>query len=85
MTLRAHHITAGHHRADPVLTDVSLAIAPGRIVGLTGPSGSGKTTLARVLAGLHAPTAGTSPLTGSLSRALAGRWSRCCSSRPARR
>lgn len=58
MSLRAHHITAGHHPDDPVLTDISLTIAAGSIIGLTGPSGSGKTTLARVLAGLHTPQRG---------------------------
>ncbi|MDH6284269.1 ABC transporter ATP-binding protein [Prescottella agglutinans] len=57
MALTAHHITAGHP-GRPVLADVSLTVAPGRVVGLTGPSGSGKTTLARVLAGLHTPTSG---------------------------
>lgn len=58
MSLRAHHITAGHHPGTPVLTDVSLDIPAGSIVGLTGPSGSGKTTLARVLTGLHAADQG---------------------------
>lgn len=66
MTLQAHHITAGHHPGDPVLTDVSLAVAPGRIVGLTGPSGSGKTTLARVLARLHTPDRGHITIDGQL-------------------
>lgn len=58
MSLHAHHITAGHHPGTPVLTDVTLTIPAGSIVGLTGPSGSGKTTLARVLTGLHTPQQG---------------------------
>ncbi|MCZ4590442.1 ATP-binding cassette domain-containing protein [Rhodococcus opacus] len=58
MSLHAHHITAGHHPGDPVLTDVTLTIPAGTTIGLTGPSGSGKTTLARVLAGLHTPHRG---------------------------
>lgn len=41
------------------LADVSLAIAPGEIFGLTGASGSGKTTLIRTLVGLIAPNRGT--------------------------
>jgi len=36
---------------------VSLAVAPGRIVGLVGESGSGKSTLARALLGLLRPPA----------------------------
>jgi ABC-type dipeptide/oligopeptide/nickel transport system ATPase subunit len=41
-----------------VLRDVSLAVQPGEVVGLSGPSGRGKTTLARLLAGYLAPIAG---------------------------
>ena len=38
---------------------VSLAIAPGEVVGLVGESGCGKSTLGRIVAGLLAPTSGT--------------------------
>ena len=41
------------------LNGASLAIAPGRIVGLLGPNGSGKTTLLKLACGLLTPTAGT--------------------------
>lgn len=41
-----------------VLSDVSLALQPGRILTLLGPNGAGKSTLVRVVLGLIAPTAG---------------------------
>jgi ATP-binding cassette subfamily C protein len=43
---------------EPVLSDVSLAIAKGESVGIVGPSGAGKSTLVDLLLGLLTPTAG---------------------------
>lgn len=40
------------------VTDVSLTLAAGEIVGIVGPNGAGKTTLLRMLAGLLAPDRG---------------------------
>ena len=40
------------------LDEVSLAIEPGRIVGLLGPNGSGKTTLIKLANGLLTPDGG---------------------------
>ncbi|MFN3483172.1 MAG: ABC transporter ATP-binding protein [Rhabdaerophilum calidifontis] len=37
---------------------VDLAIRPGEVVALVGESGCGKSTLGRVVAGIHAPSAG---------------------------
>jgi len=42
----------------PALVDVSLAAAPGEILGLLGPNGAGKTTLVSIVAGLRRPDAG---------------------------
>ncbi|MDH2428012.1 ABC transporter ATP-binding protein [Sphaerisporangium sp. TRM90804] len=43
----------------PVLADVDLELRAGERVALVGPSGAGKTTLAKLIAGMHEPTAGT--------------------------
>ncbi|MBH1937248.1 ATP-binding cassette domain-containing protein [Streptomyces sp. AV19] len=62
--LELRHITAGYDPRDPVVRDVSLALADGESVGLLGPSGCGKSTLARVAALLHRPYAGSVVLDG---------------------
>jgi ATP-binding cassette subfamily B protein len=43
---------------EPVLRDISLQVAPGRVLGLIGRTGSGKTTIARLLLRLYDPQAG---------------------------
>jgi ABC-type branched-subunit amino acid transport system ATPase component len=40
------------------LSNVSLSIAAGEIVGIFGPNGSGKTTLLNLIAGILPPSAG---------------------------
>jgi peptide/nickel transport system ATP-binding protein len=45
--------------------DVSFTLRPGTITALVGESGSGKSTVARLLARLHAPTAGSIVYRGS--------------------
>jgi ABC-2 type transport system ATP-binding protein len=46
------------------LTDCTLSIPAGHVVGLVGPNGAGKTTLLNLAAGLLKPTAGTIEVLG---------------------
>jgi len=41
------------------LSDVTLEVPEGHVMGLLGPNGSGKTTLMKILAGLVSPTSGS--------------------------
>lgn len=58
--LSLSHLSAGYEGAffqssqseKEILSDVSLSVYPGEIMGLVGTSGGGKTTLARVITGL---------------------------------
>jgi len=49
----------------PILSQISMEVAPGEAVGIIGRSGSGKSTLARVLTGLVTPAAGEVRLGGA--------------------
>jgi ABC-type branched-subunit amino acid transport system ATPase component len=55
------------------LDGVSLAAAPGEILGLIGPNGSGKTTLLNVLSGVLKPSAGEMALGERSWRAISPR------------
>jgi len=53
------------YRADaPVLGDISIALEPGKVLGLLGRTGSGKTTLTRLLFRLYDPVRGRITLDG---------------------
>lgn len=51
-TIQFNHVSFAYKPNMPVLTDVSLTVEPGNIIGLVGPSGCGKTTLIRMLLSL---------------------------------
>ena len=53
-----------HYGNAPALNHVSLAVEPGRIVGLLGPNGSGKTTLIKLANGLLTPSSGSLTVCG---------------------
>jgi subfamily B ATP-binding cassette protein HlyB/CyaB len=57
--LRFDHVTF-RYRVDgsPALTDVSIEVPPGQVVGIVGPSGSGKSTLTKLLQRLYLPESG---------------------------
>ena len=63
MTLRLANFSAGYGRV-PVVRDISLEIADGRIVGLLGANGAGKTTLMRAVSGLATAQGGRVVLSG---------------------
>ncbi len=48
----------------PALTDCTLSIPLGRVVGLVGPNGAGKSTLLQLACGLLSPTAGSIEVLG---------------------
>jgi ABC-2 type transport system ATP-binding protein len=61
LDVRGLEKTYGELRA---VSGVSLAVAPGEILGLVGPNGAGKTTTLRCLGGILRPTAGSIRIAG---------------------
>ncbi len=58
MKLAADRLTVAYGKDRPVLREVSLSVASGRMLAVTGSSGAGKTTLLSALAGLLRPVSG---------------------------
>ncbi len=57
--LRGDGLAYTHPRApQPAVRDISLSVAPGRLLAVVGPNGAGKTTLLRLLSGALVPQAG---------------------------
>ena len=52
------HVTFGYLPSRPVLTDISLRIAPGETVACVGPTGAGKSTLAKLVTRFYDPQSG---------------------------
>ncbi|MDY0910987.1 ATP-binding cassette domain-containing protein [Microbacterium sp. CFBP9034] len=60
------HGIGKHFGAVKALTDVEFWVNEGEVVALVGDNGAGKSTLVKVLAGVHAPDAGTIDFDGEL-------------------
>ena len=57
-----------HFGAIRALTDVSLSLRAGEVVGLMGDNGAGKSTLVKIIAGNFPPSAGTMTMLGRAVR-----------------
>jgi subfamily B ATP-binding cassette protein HlyB/CyaB len=67
-----NHIAFRYAQDRPFLyRDLSLKLAPGKVLALMGPSGSGKSTLAKLLQGFHFPEEGNITLDGRDIKQLA--------------
>ncbi|HEU5299678.1 MAG TPA: ABC transporter ATP-binding protein [bacterium] len=58
-------VSFGYVPDDLVLRDISVRLAPGRVLGLLGRTGSGKTTIGRLFVRFYDPTAGAIRLGGA--------------------
>jgi ABC-2 type transport system ATP-binding protein len=61
--LNAHALSKRYGQRE-ALTDCTLEVPPGHVVGLVGPNGAGKTTLLKIACGMLAPTAGSIEVLG---------------------
>jgi ATP-binding cassette, subfamily C, bacterial CydD len=74
-TVRLESVSFSYPERAPVLSSVSLELAPRETVALVGPSGSGKSTIASLLLRLAEPSAGRVSVGGvDLAACAAGSW-----------
>ena len=70
------HVAFSYEGAQPALRDVSLAVAPGEMIGLCGPSGAGKSTFVNLICRFYDPTDGQILIDGVDIRDYDVRWLR---------
>ena len=58
-SVRFDSVTFAYPGHPPALSEVSLAVKPGRSLGVVGPSGAGKSTLVDLVCGVRTPTSGS--------------------------
>ncbi len=68
LSVEFDRVTFSYNDRDPILTDVSFRLEPGKTLGLLGRTGSGKTTLTRLLFRLYDVTEGTVRIGGTSPR-----------------
>ncbi len=68
--VRFEQVTFAYDTAQPVLEDISFAVAPGETMALVGPSGAGKTTLLNLIPRFYDPSAGRILIDGFDLRAV---------------
>jgi homopolymeric O-antigen transport system ATP-binding protein len=70
--LRGGSASGGTHRPDHIwaLSDVSLTIDRGEVVGIIGRNGAGKSTLLKILSRITKPTSGWAELSGRVGTLL---------------
>ncbi|WP_436847712.1 ATP-binding cassette domain-containing protein [Streptomyces avermitilis] len=68
------------YRQRRALSDCTLDVPAGRVVGLVGPNGAGKSTLLNLASGMLVPTTGTIEVCGGRPANGRGSWPRSASS-----
>ncbi len=58
------HVDFSYVEGSPILTDVSLHVAPGEMIALIGPTGAGKTTMVSLLARFYEVNGGSISIDG---------------------